>query len=501
MKMGSRKSQSSQRRLRSETAHDDDNYCRVQQAWEGVHSAKGKIDALISFLASPSGKEVLVSAHRESLQHKLQRYTQLFEEAEREVEREREIISLKMPDLKQTSNVQGEQDNWLIFESVSRKYIESRDRATVFDAIRSRARSKLNSPFDADVLSADLVQSLKRLRTFVDSQCHVVETVVDLVGSFLKNPQLVRTKFVNFMFVGGSGTGKTTLAGIIASCLAKSGMFVEDKVIDAGRAEFVAEYEGQTVARTRNFLISNLDRGIIFVDEAYALTKWNDGNPEGYGAEAVTAMMEFMSRYKGLYCIIVAGYEKEMSRYFLPTNSGLARRFPYRFALRDLEASQLVRVFKCTLLTEQGLDLTDSDVLDSEHYFSDDAWKYLRQLIGLCTSGRHAWKTEEYDRSTRCTYSHIREFVPNYPFLYQLFEHQAGSMTNLAEECITVLMSKTPLSHISHKRTRNWVPFQLHQPTSVMQQVIRKRICNSALTSVPEFFLELEHVERILFGR
>ena len=86
------------------------------------------------------------------------------------------------------------------------------------------------------------------------------------------------------------------------------------------------------VARTCNFLISNLDRA-IFVDEAYGLTPWNDGKPEGYGAEAITAMVEFMTQYKGLYCIITAGYEKQMQRY-LDHQPGIARRFLYRFALR-----------------------------------------------------------------------------------------------------------------------------------------------------------------------
>ena len=460
--------------------------------------ARVKIDALIAFLLTPDGKQVLISAHRESLEHKIQRYTLLAEEAEREVTREREIIDLKTPDLKQTSKVEGDQDNWLIFESVSRKYIEARDHATIFNAIRGRATSRLDSLVDADTIAQHFVQSLQRLRSFVESQCHVVETVVDLVTSFLKSPELVRTKFLNFMFVGGSGTGKTTLAGIIASCLAKSGMFVEDKVIDAGRAEFVAEYEGQTVARTRHFLISNLDRGILFVDEAYALTKWNDGGVEGYGAEAVTAMIEFMTRYKGLYCIIVAGYEKEMSRYFLPTNPGLTRRFPYRFAMRDLDPEQLVHVFKHTLLSEQGLEVTNSTPLESEQYFTDDAWSYLTELIRICTSGHSTWKAEEYDRSTRCNYHHIHKFVPSFPYMYQLFEHQAGSMTNLAEECITVLMSKSPIASVVHKRTRSWVPFSLRQPRSVMQQVIRKRIANSALTSTPQFIHELELIEECL---
>ena len=182
------------------------------------------------------------------------------------------------------------------------------------------------------------------------AQPHIVASVVDIVGVFLKNPRFLQTKFMNFVMVGAAGTGKTTLAAAIAAVFARAGMFVDDKVVDAGRAEFVGEYEGQTVARTRAFLVSNLDRGVVFIDEAYAITPWQDGKPEGYGSEAATAMVEFMTRYPGLYCIIVAGYEKEMTRYFLTSNEGMSRRFPNKFVLRDMSADDLLTVFKRALL-------------------------------------------------------------------------------------------------------------------------------------------------------
>ena len=325
-------------------------------------------------------------------------------------------------------------------------------------------------------------------------------TVVDIISAFLKNPNLIRTKFLNFMMVGAPGTGKTTLAGIIATCLAKAGMFVEDRVICAGRAEFVAEYEGQTVARTRNFLISNLDRGVIFVDEAYGLTPWNDGKPEGYGAEAITAMVEFMTQYKGLYCIITAGYEKQMQRYFLTTNPGIARRFPYRFVLRDLGAKQLVHIFKKTLLTEQGRELNPDDdpqeELESSSYFTDDAWAYLEHLIRYCMSGKVVVENEEYDRATRCTYKNNIHFTPNFPNMYRLFENQAGSMTNLAEECVTILMRKAPFGDGTRRpRNSSNSSIPLRQPTKIMEQVIKQRVLNSALSAAPSFFQELRCIE------
>ena len=470
---------------------------------DNQESAEIRLRSLLLFLETAQGERVLRAAHRETLSFKQQQYTILFEEAEQDVQKERELISLKMPDLKRTSQVEGNQDNWLIFESVSRKYIEARDRSAVFDAIRKRAEVKLHHVESASgnvTFSRLLTEALQQLFNF-QSQPQIVGTVVDIIGAFLKNPNLIRTKFLNFMIVGAAGTGKTTLAATIATCLARAGMFVGDRVVSAGRAEFVAEYEGQTVARTRNFLVSNLDAGVIFVDEAYGLTQWNDGKPEGYGTEAVTAMVEFMSKYKGLYCIIIAGYEKEMQRYFMSTNPGLARRFPYRFVMRDFTPNQLVHIFKRTLLTEQGRILPPGDgedggePMESESYFTDEAWKYLHLLIAYCKSGRIQIEPEEYDRATRRTHHNIPHFYPTYPHMYQLFSNQAGSMTNLAEECVTVLMRKMPFGDAT-RRPRSVAVFPRHLSVAVMKQVIRQRVLNSALSASPIYMRELAFIER-----
>lgn len=466
-----------------------------------------RLTALINFLKTNNGARVVLAAHRDNLEYKKRRYENLLTEAERDVSRERELIGLKMPELKRTSKVQGEQDNWLIFESVSRKFIEAQERASIFDAILQRACHRmraLDAELDGQRLSHNLLAALENLYLF-RMQPHVVGTVVDVVGAFLKNPALIRSRFLNFMVVGASGTGKTTLASLMARCLACAGMFVEDRVVDAGRAELVAEYEGQTTARTRHFLLSNLDRGVIFVDEAYSITQWSDGKPEAYGAEAVSAMVEFMTRYKGLYCIITAGYEKEMQRYFLATNPGLARRFPYRFALHNMDALQLVHVFKRTLVTEQGKVLpaqaADSGAfLESDAYFTREAWAYLQSLVALSTSGCARMEPEEYDRATNRTYSNTPRFVPHFPHLYTLFENQAGSMTNLAEECVTVLMSQLPFqgSHRSLRGDSLVVEFPRNQPLAVMQQVVRQRVLNSALSSAPVYFSELQVVEQMI---
>lgn len=464
---------------------------------------------LISFLNTTPGLKMFKSAYRENMLYKVARYRELMDTAEEDVEHERARVELKRPDLKRVSRVTDDSDNWSIFETIGKGYMEAKDRASAFGAVRERAEGRLRNHMafeevrakdDAFKLRDDLVEALRTLSNF-SSQSHIVATVVDIVGAFLKNPKLIRTKFMNFMMVGAAGTGKTTIASAIARAFARAGMFVDDKVVDAGRAEFVGEFEGQTVARTRNFLVSNLDRGVVFIDEAYALTQWNEGKPEGYGSEAVTAMVEFMTRYKGLYCIITAGYEREMTRYFLPTNQGLTRRFPYRFVLKDLSADDLLYVFRRTLLTEQGIEVPSgrSPELDSDAYFTDEAWDYLRALLETCTDGETAYDDEEYDRATRLTYRRVRRFLPRYPLLYRLFENQAGSMTNLAEEAVTVLMRtvtyKDAVTVVQRSKGIARATIRT-QPKSVMRDIIVQRILNSALSEASDYLDELDDAEQ-----
>lgn len=452
------------------------------------------LQELIAVLSDAEGLKMFRRAYEENMEFKKTTYNSMKVKASEAVAHEESIIQLKLPDLKRISGADTS-DNWNIFDKISERYMAAKEQQSTFEKMEALALQNLRGAEQRfRTLRDGLTSQLKVLASF-SAQAHIVATVVDIVGAFLKNPKLIQTKFMNFIMVGPAGTGKTTIAAEIARTFARAGMFVGDNVTEAGRAEFVGEYEGQTVARTRNFLVSNLDRGVIFVDEAYALTPWTNGKSEGYGAEAITAMVEHMTKYKGLYCLIVAGYEKEMTRYFLPTNPGLTRRFPYRFVLKDMTPEDLLRAFQRHILKEQGIvQPLDSKYYASVEYFTDDAWDYLRTLIDVSTQGEVVYISEEADTSTKKTYFNVRHFVPRFPLMYTLFENQAGSMTNLAEEAILVLM-KT----VSFKTLRTGLDASLpniqQQPVGVMRQIIVQRIYNSALSQSPEYLDELERAE------
>lgn len=461
---------------------------------------------VINLLTTPDGLRVFKTAYRKNMLYKIGRYDELNKHADLEVQRQKEIMDLKIPELKELANA-DESDNWSIFESVSEQYKEAKGRAAGFQQIGARARKRLEGSMgtaavvrhdEAAKLRDGLVDALRGLANYTSSQPHVVRKVVDIVGSFLKDPALFRHKLMNFMLLGGAGTGKTTLARTIARVFSEAGLFVSGEVIEAGRAELVGQYEGQTVARTRNFLISNLDNGVIFIDEAYAITPWDNGKPEGYGSEAATAMVEFMTQYAGLYCIIVAGYEKEMVRYFLSTNEGLSRRFPNKFVLRDMTPADLVHVFKRKLLEGQGLTVPDGRGvrLESENYFSRSAWDYLEEIISQSLKGEDLIEQDVYDPRTKQTSSRERIFVPNRTFMYRIFENQAGSMANLADEAITVLMSTVTYEDVLRAlRNGNERPTFRIQGADVMRDILIQRITGTALSMASSYQAELEAIE------
>ena len=433
-----------------------------------------------------------------------------------------EVIHIKMPMLKEAAQVDAAEraDHWHIFDSISSAYRAAKDRSSQFEALLARARQRLEGTMAFDRVTSDdaakglrdeLVAALEHLSSFA-AQRHVVSQVVDVVAAFLKDPWLMRTRLLNFVMMGSAGTGKTTLAGAIGTVLAKAGIFVGDRLITAGRGELVGQYMGETVAKTRNFLMSNLDSGVVFIDEAYAITPWDEGKPESYGTEAAAAIVEFMTQYEGLYCIITAGYEREMTRYFLPSNEGLSRRFPYQFVLRDMTPGEMVGVFRRQLRRAQGLPMREAGraqaaaararagagAEDVDDYFTAEAYAYLEALVAECARGAVQY-ADEHDAATRRTYRRVRFFRPRWERMYDVFRHQAGAMAVLADDAMTVLYTTVSFDDVAACRRRDKhsrAPFAFRD-VEVMRRAVMRRIRNVARSDADVFLKEFEEVERV----
>ena len=485
----------------------------------------GRTDALESFLnfltsskTETAAATLLKTAYEENMQYKRTRYQRLLADAEDDVKREESIAQDLQRSLREASNAQ-DTDNWSIFEGVSRPFVDARRRCADIQYILEQIETNLTGtgvgngkpPARGDDIwnvHAKLVEAAEYMSNF-GSQPHVVDAAINIVEGFFKNPASIRTKFLNMMMVGGAGVGKTTLVTAIAKLFASCGMFVGNRVREAGRAEFIGEYEGQTVARTRAFLTSSLDCGVVFVDEAYAITPWERGKPEGYGSEAISAIVEFTTRYKGLYCIMCAGYEKEMRRYFLPTNPGMERRFPFRFILNNFSVDDLVFVFKKALLKELGFTVSEGRnpgvVRKATKMFEPSAWKFLDALLSTCRMGETRVIETEHDKATMQEYNNVPHFEPTYPLMYKaLVENQAGSMTNLAEEAANALIGTVDISNVAAFRKKQREVTSLYMPDideqseQFLLEIIQRRLENTSMSDWVLVKRELDTILRLI---
>lgn len=160
------------------------------------------------------------------------------------------------------------------------------------------------------------------------------------------------TQSLNMIFSGNPGTGKTTIARLIASMFKDMGLLKSGHLVETDRSGLIAEYAGQTAQKTEDIFRSALG-GILFIDEAYALAD----NGSGYGKEAIDTLVKLIEDYRGEILVILAGYRKEMTD-FLKTNSGLQSRFPLNIDFPDYSQEELYQI-ALAMIDSKGFKITE----------------------------------------------------------------------------------------------------------------------------------------------
>lgn len=148
------------------------------------------------------------------------------------------------------------------------------------------------------------------------------------------------------IFLGNPGTGKTTVARLIAQTFRELHVMKKGHLVCATRKDLVAPYHGQTAGKTTDVFMSALD-GVLFIDEAYSLQRECSAGEKGdsYGHEVLDTLNELMTTYAGRCCVILAGYREEMERMLEVSNPGLRERFPFRIEFEDFTADELTQIF------------------------------------------------------------------------------------------------------------------------------------------------------------
>lgn len=154
--------------------------------------------------------------------------------------------------------------------------------------------------------------------------------------------------FINMVFTGPAGVGKTKLAKAVGFVYEKSGILLRGDVIIVSPKDMVAEYVGHTAGKAAGVLMKGLE-SIVFIDEAYQIMPCTDGkiqkDSKSFGPEAITEIVNFLDKYVGLSIMIVAGYQREIDGCFMAANEGLPRRFPIRLQLPSYTSNDLLNIF------------------------------------------------------------------------------------------------------------------------------------------------------------
>ena len=159
---------------------------------------------------------------------------------------------------------------------------------------------------------------------------------------------------MHMIFTGNPGTGKTTIARLVAKYLKAIGALKGGQLVEVTRADLVGRYTGHTAPLTNSVIESALG-GVLFIDEAYSLYR---GEQDSFGLEAIDTLVKGMEDHRDELVVILAGYTREME-IFLTANSGLASRFPNRIEFPDYTAVELLQITQ-VLAKNKGYTLAEA---------------------------------------------------------------------------------------------------------------------------------------------
>ena len=196
----------------------------------------------------------------------------------------------------------------------------------------------MNETVEKNIKEIMSLPGLKKVKDEVKSLVAFLENSSERKKSGLADAPGITNHLI---FSGNPGTGKTTVARILAKIFRELGLISGGKLIEITRSDLVVAQKGETAAKAADKFNNAIDN-VLFIDEAYTLVKPDD--PNDNGQEAIDELLKYMEDYRDRLIVIVAGYEKEMHK-FIDANAGLASRFKRTILFEDYNDLDLYQIF------------------------------------------------------------------------------------------------------------------------------------------------------------